>query len=49
MIRRFTSGPKPSPRVISYESRKSPAWCEKPYFTPSKRARFAEHSAGAMM
>ena len=47
----FVSGPKPSARVLANMSSKSLVgsavrW---PYRTPSKRARFELHSAGAMM
>jgi len=50
MIRRFTSGPKPASRVSDMTSSRdfcpsSPT--RSPNRTPSKRARFDEHSAGA--
>ena len=47
---RLTSGPNPSRRVRVYASVMFCASCsDMPYLTPSNRARFEEHSAGAMM
>jgi hypothetical protein len=48
MMRRFTSAPKPAPRVAEYISATDPtSGARKPYRTPSYRARFALASAVA--
>ena len=49
-IRFFTSGPKPSVRVLRYSSSRLPQpSARQPYFTPSNRARLEEASAQARM